>query len=90
MENDKNKQAVIYIGVYPTLSMKINRIEVLRMKNFFVESLNGLENRFITAISCEIVDICGHKHYKFVVSDTETPHILCNSVQGVYELIEVK
>jgi hypothetical protein len=29
MENDKNKQAVIYIGVYPTLSMKINRIEVL-------------------------------------------------------------
>ena len=90
MENGKNKQGVIYIGQYPTPSIKKNRIEVLRMKKFFVESLNGLENRFITAESCEIIDICGHKHYKFVVSDTETPHILCNSVKGVYELVEVK
>ena len=90
MENGKNKQGVIYIGQYPTPSIKKNRIEVLRMKKFFVESLNGLENRFITAENCEIVDICGHKHYKFVVSDTETPHILCNSVQAVYELVEVK
>lgn len=90
MENGKNKQGVIYIGQYPTPSMKINRIEVLRMKKFFVESLNGLENRIITAASCEVVEICGHKHYKFVVSDTETPHILCNSVHGVYELVEVK
>jgi hypothetical protein len=70
--------------------MKINRIEVLSMKKFFVESLNGLENRFITAFSCDIVEIYGQKHYKFVVSDTETPHIMCKSVKGVYELVEVR
>jgi len=60
------------------------------MKKFFVESLNGLENRFITAISCEVADICKQKHYKFIVNDTETRYIVCNTVQGVYELVEVK
>lgn len=89
MENGKNKQGVIYIGVYPTLSIKKNRIEVLRMKKFLILKNYGLTEH-ITAKNCEIVDICGHKHYKFVVSDTETPHILCNNVKGVYELVEVK
>lgn len=60
------------------------------MKKFFVESLNGLENRIITAASCEVVEICGQKHYLLSLNGIEAKCILCKTVKAVYELVEVK
>jgi len=59
------------------------------MKKFLILKDYGLTEH-ITAISCEIADICKQKHYKFIVNDTETRYIVCNTVQAVYELVEVR
>ena len=85
MENDKNKQGVIYIGCYPTLSIKKNRIEVLSMKKFLVQYKNG-HTEYIDALSCEKYK----DMYKFIENDTQTAYIPFKSVQGVYELVEIK
>ena len=85
MENGKNKQAVIYIGQYPTLSIKKNRIEVLRMKKFLIQ-YKTRHAEYIETLSCEKYK----DMYKFIESDTQTAYIPFKSVQSVYELVEVK
>ena len=55
------------------------------MKKFLVQYKNG-HTEYIDALSCEKYK----DMYKFIENDTQTAYIPFKSVQGVYELVEIK